>query len=90
MKKIFIALLMVGSIFFLTSCFKVKSEMVEKIKIGMTTEQVFKIIPDSKDNWHDCNNGVYRYGWNFYAPDGYKRTFWVDIKDDKVVSLITI
>ena len=80
-------ILFVAMIFIATSCFKVKSEQIEKVRIGMTKTELFKILPER--GWNSCNNNVYQYGWNFWSPDGYKKTFWVDMKNDVVINTYT-
>lgn len=80
---------------FATSCafqYQAKSEMVEQIKIGMSSEEVFDILPGDASEWDECDDGKYKYGWNFKPPSGdyYKKTFWVIIKDGKVINVYTI
>ena len=90
MKKLLLVLLV---FVFITSCnYETKPEMVEQIKIGMTSEEVFEIMPGDSTEWDECNSGEYRYGWNFKAPgDDYsKQTFWVIIENGIVINVYTI
>lgn len=67
------------------SCNDTTPEQVEKIKIGMTNEQVQKTLGEM--GWNEYRNGEYTYGWKYNSPDGFRKTFWVVIKDNKVVNM---
>jgi hypothetical protein len=75
----------------LTSCYRAKHCMVEKVYIGMSSKELFTIMPGDADNWSNIKHqGGYEYSWIYWAPDGMRRTFWVTVKDGKVVSMISV
>jgi len=92
MKKLFFIFIV---LLFTASCsfqYETKPEMVEQIRKGMTSKEVFDIMPGDSTEWSECDNGAYKYGWNFQPPaSGHmKKTFWVIIKEGKVINIYTI
>ena len=81
MKKI---LLIISIILLLTSCHKAKYKDVEKIKVGMTRNELFEIMPEK--GWHSYDNGEYTYTWDYQTPDRYLKTFYVTMSNDIVTS----
>jgi hypothetical protein len=61
-----------------------KYTQVEKIHNGMQLKEVFQILPEV--GWSEYNNGEYRYGWNYWAPDGSKRTFWIYVENGVITN----
>ena len=71
------------------SCFQTKREDIYKIKIGMTYEQVENIMPHMNISQYNAPNDYY-YAYNYYSESGKKRTFWVIIRNGKVVNFYSI
>ena len=72
----------------MTSCFQTKFEDVEKLRIGMSKEEMFRVVP--KRGWGDRYDNKYIYYYNFHNPEGYKSTLSVTIENDKITDISTI
>lgn len=86
---IFLLFLVVGLPFLLiTSSLDTTPEQISKVKVGMSKEEVFKILGEM--GWSEYDEDGYDYGYKFYSPDGGLRVFWVTIKDGKVTDITTV
>lgn len=85
MKKF---LFIISLVLILSSCMDCKYYQVEKIHNGMTLKEVFEFLPEI--GWNEYNDGKYSYGWNYHSPDGFKKTFWVIVKNGVVVTNYSI
>jgi len=62
---------------------------IYKIKIGMTYEEVEKIMPNMDVYEYNAPND-YRYAYNYWSEKGYKRTFWIIMRNGKVVNFFSV
>lgn len=60
---------------------------VESISVGMTQQELFKVLEDK--GWSEYDERGYHYSWNFKSPSGGKKTFWVTIKDSVITDIAT-
>lgn len=62
-------------------------EKISQVEVGMSKDKVFNLLGEK--GWDEYDEDGFDYGWNFIAPNGYKQTFWVTIKNDKVTNIYT-
>jgi len=50
----------------------------------MSQQEMFQIL--GKQEWDNYENGEYEYGINYVSQSGVKHTFWITIKNEKIIA----
>jgi outer membrane lipoprotein-sorting protein len=88
-KYYFTLFIIVIILLLLNSCHQTKKEDVYKIKLGMTYEQVEEIMPFMEVTEYNAPND-YRYAFNYISESGQTKTFWIIIRNGKVVNFYSL
>ena len=76
-----------GFIYMMHSSKGPEPEQVEQVSVGMTQEELFKILEDK--GWSGYDERGYHYSWSFKSPSGIKGEFLVIVKDSVVTDIAT-
>jgi len=72
----------------MTSCYNTKFEDVENLKIGMSKEEMFKVIEEK--GWDDRYGNKYIYYYKFVTPNEHFATLCVTLENNRIIDISTI
>jgi len=79
-----LSLYMWGIVLISTDSSSQEAEQIEQIRVGMSKAEVFTHLEDK--GWSEYDEDGYHYAWNFRSPSGDRKTFWVTINYNNVVT----
>jgi len=62
-----------------------KYDQIEKVKVGMTQEELFSVLGDK--GWNEYDEYGYEYKWRYKAPNGKRKIFLVTINNGVVTDI---
>lgn len=71
----------------MTSCYDTKFEDVENLKIGMSKEEMFRVIEEK--GWDDRYDNKYIYYYNFLTPADHISTLSVTLENNRITDIST-
>lgn len=72
----------------MTSCYSTKFEDVENLKIGMSKEEMFRVLEEK--GWDGRYDNKYIYYYNFFTPNGSRSTLSVTLENNRIIDISTI